>query len=817
MALLAAIAALAVILLVVFRVAGLSRWPADAIMVPGDAATLQEALDRASPGATIVLEPQETSFVGPATIDVPDITVVFMSRRAILAVEGSEPALTIRADGVTVKNVEIFSQSIGLHVAASRIHLEGLVIRDAPVGIRLLNSRRCDIRDVEIHGGQIGIELVSSGGNSFSNITVSGSDDTGVRILRSWDNLFEGVVVADCPTGVSVEEGSTGNEFSEVAVDLSSAWAIKIQRSNDNILRDSILQDSRVGVVVDGATGNGIYRTDIHHPTVAGVSFRQAVQNRVLESTIEAAEGVAILLSQSAENTLAYNRIVRGEETGIRIDNSDRNLIMGNELIGNAAGIQADRSDGNRVLRNEVTDSGSVGFLLTSGQENRFLDNRIQGGVFGVVLAESDANTLLRNQIEGQREIGLSILNGSQANTVAENQVENSGVAILIAVSARTDILNNHVSKNEIGLLLVHPGFGLRIEGNDFESNRIGLKQDNATTGIKNIVNLLGLDLWQAEGEAEPPIIVGNVFSRNGSLDVSNENSSPLYTAGNWWGDAQGERGADVAAVSDGVSLYEEAWKGRVAIGTDRGIPEVILGRILQSALSDAGFRVIDLVGMGDYVRVRQAVQMRDVDLVWWWVPERILSEDDIAGGDIQIISVPTQRGWVTIASKGLAARLPEMSISALATLVGESGERLRLTIPRSFGEETLAIWAEAYGLQASIGSVTWADALEESEALLKLGAADIAILGNLEETLTSSGFVAMEDDLGVMESTDLAVVLRRELLQRFPEIEIVIANLVPRLMNSVLHDLTSRVRLLQVEPEVVAREFLRREGSLVD
>ena len=817
MVLLAVTAALAVILLVVLRVTGPPRWPADAIFVPGDAATLQEALDRASPGMTIVLETQETPFMGPVIIDVPDVTVVSMSQRAILAADGSVPALTIRADGVTVKNVEVSSQSIGLQVTASRIQLEGLVVREAQVGIQLLNSRGCDVRDVEIHGGQIGLELVSSGGNVFSAIAVSGAAETGVKILRSWDNLFEGVVAADCPTGISVGEGSTGNELAAVTVERSSAYAIKIQRSNDNTVKNSILRDSRVGVVVEGATGNGIHRTSILRPTVAGISLRQAVQNRVLESTIEAAEGVAILLSQSAENTLAYNRIVRSGETGIRMDNSDRNLVMGNEFVGNAVGIQADQADGNRVLRNTVTDSGVVGLLLTNGQENRLLDNRIQGGVFGVALAESDANTLLRNQIDGQREIGLSILNGSKANNVAENRIGNTAVAILVAVSARMDILNNHVSTSGTGLLLVHPGFGLWIEGNHFENNRIGLKQDDVTAEIEDVVDLLGLDLWEAEGEAAPSIIVGNVFSRNGSLDISNESPLPLYAAGNWWGDAPGARGPDVAAVSEGVSLQESAWKGRIAIGTEKGTPEVILGRILQSALSDAGFRVIDLVGMGDGLRVQQAIQVRDVDLVWWGAPERILSEDDMAGGDTQIVSIPARRGWIAIASKGLAARLPEMSISALAILVGESGERLRLTIPRSFGEDALTAWAEAYGLQASIGSVTWADALEESEALLKFGAADLAILGNLEETLTFSGFVAMEDDLRVLESAGLAMVLRRELLQQFPEIERVIADIGPRLTNPVLHDLTSRVRLLQDEPEVVAREFLRQEGLLGD
>ena len=85
-------------------------------------------------------------------------------------------------------------------------------------------------------------------------------------------------------------------------------------------------------------------------------------------------------------------------------------------------------------------------------------------------------------------------------------------------------------------------------------------------------------------------------------------------------------------------------------------------------------------------------------------------------------------------------------------------------------------------------------------------------IVRNLEETLTLSGFSALADDLGALESSAIAVVFRGELLRRNPEIDVGLSALGPRLTTEALHDLNSRVRLLNREPEAVAREFLGRE-----
>lgn len=806
---------LAILLIVVLRVASPSRFPPDAIFVPRDVATLEEAFKRASSGMTVVLQAQEEAFKGPVIIDVANITLASRGGRATLEAEGSEPALTIRADGVTVKNLGILAAGIGLQVESSRCRVEDVLVRDAPIGMQLVRARGCELEDLEVRGAKIGLNLVSSDGNHLDGLVISEAAESGVKVVKSSNNSFEDIVITTTPIGVSLEQGSTGNEFRSCRIEQSSIVGIEIRGSNDTTLRDSVVRDSGIGVALEGVTGSEVSNCRIKRSSVAAVSLRQAVKNRVLENTIDAAADAGIELSQSPENTLSYNHILHSFGAGIRLDRSDRNLIMENVLSGNGIAIRADRSSYSRVLRNSLSANELAGLFFNGGEKNRFLDNQVIGGTFGIALAESGKNILLRNRVEDQKVSGLSLVNGSHENNAATNRISGSGVGILIAVSARGELFNNHLSGNDIGLVLFRPGSGVRIEGNAIGGNEIGLRQDDVATDIKAALDLLGIDLGEGHAEPAPPVIANNVFARNHLMDILNESALPLYAAGNWWGGLKAGR-TEVAVVSEGVYLEESAWKGTIAVGTEEGISQVLLGRVLQLALTDTGFRVVDLVGMGDRLRVQEALRMRDVDLICG-TTDSIHSEVLGETSDIEIISIPAKKGWVAVVSGTLAKRLPELTISALLMLASETGETFRYTAPQAFSKGAFASFVEAYGLQKTVSSISWTKTLEEAETLLKFGAADLAIVGNLEEALTFSGFVTLKDDLSAFESTDVAVILRQDLLSQFLDIEDVFTNLTSRLTTAAIHDLTSRVRLLHREPEDVAREFLLHEGLLAD
>jgi len=182
-----------------------------------------------------------------------------------------------------------------------------------------------------------------------------------------------------------------------------------------------------------------------------------------------------------------------------------------------------------------------------------------------------------------------------------------------------------------------------------------------------------------------------------------------------------------------------------------------------------------------------------------------------------ELIPIDAERGWIAVASEALSERLADPTISALSLHASKEKAALRYAAPRSFTEEAFASFVEAYGMQGTVGSVNWTETLEEAETLLRLGAADVAVVGNLEEVLTFSGFVTLKDDLRAFGSKALAVIVRRSLRTRFPEVENTLSELRSRLTTAAIHDLISRIRLLHLGPEDVASEFLLQAGFVAD
>ena len=151
------------------------------------------------------------------------------------------------------------------------------------------------------------------------------------------------------------------------------------------------------------------------------------------------------------------------------------------------------------------------------------------------------------------------------------------------------------------------------------------------------------------------------------------------------------------------------------------------------------------------------------------------------------------------------------MTASGLANWHNETGEPLRYTVTTAFGDESFETFLAAYEMSESVRSFAQVEALEEVEALLKFKAVDVAIVGSLEETLTLSGFPAIEDELRVLGQDPISMIVEQSILTKYPEVNNVLKTLGERLTSEVLHNLVSRIRLLHKEPKDVAREFLQQ------
>jgi len=792
-------AVLAVGLYFVVRSIGSDRWPTDAIVVPRDVPSLGAALERASEGATIVLERSPDPYAGPITLDVRGLTLLGGASGVTIVAEGSEPALSITTDGVSVRNLTVSSGSIGIRLDGTECTLEGIEVVAASIGVQLAGARRCTLRKIDARGGRVGIELASSRGCRLEDLVVEGASEVGVKLVQSAENVVSDLSVRDVGTGISLTEASSGNVLRDCELVRASAAGIVIRGSGGNELTASRVVASNVGVLLEMVTENKVAGCVIEGSVLVGVSLRQAAQNRVTECRISGSGEDGIALSQSAENAISFNAISRSGGDGIGLDASDRNLIMENRLASNRNGIRALGSSENRFLRNLVEQSASIG-VLVAGRRSLLLDNEVLGGSLGIVLDGGEENVLVRNVCERQSIGGIALLSDVETTTAEENAVLSGGFGLLVARGSRDAMLGNRLADNGIGLYLVGQGSGMRIEGNRLEANGIGLAYTEVDADLTERLLELGLEIEPPAAEGAPPVVANNTFVGSLEVDVANRTDGPLYAAGNWWGDR------DDPTTEGEVLLEESAWKGTIVVGTKRSAACVILGRILQFALETAGYRVIDLVGLGDEESVAAALRERDVEAIWWRTRDG--ATDGPETGETEVVPSPVREGWAAVASPTLAARLAAPTISELSAIVHASGEMLRFAATEEFGREAFARFLETYGFDAATAGVTWTTTVGEAEAMVKFGAADVALVGNLEETLTLSGYPSLSDDLSVLASSPIDMVVVEELLERHPGIEAVLSALAARLTTEIVHDLSSRVRLLGETPEEAAREF---------
>ena len=103
----------------------------------------------------------------------------------------------------------------------------------------------------------------------------------------------------------------------------------------------------------------------------------------------------------------------------------------------------------------------------------------------------------------------------------------------------------------------------------------------------------------------------------------------------------------------------------------------------------------------------------------------------------------------------------------------------------------------------------------DQAVLVLQVGAVQVGIVKWIEETLSLTGFLLLEDDKGFFAVSQSALIVDRDLLALYPEIKAIETELSPLLTTETMHSLVSRVRLMYRDPTEVAREFLLKEGLI--
>ncbi len=788
------------------------RIPRDAIVVPRDAATFDAALRQVKPGGTIVLDTGDETVAGPVVIDVAGITIRSVGSPAHFVADGSAPTITVRADDVALRDLAISGGSVGIFVSSARCRVVGVTVRETAAAVRLVGARDALLDRIDVQGGKIALELSSSSGCQVRRAVVRDVAETAVRMAGSWNCALRRLTITNVPIGVLVEDASREITVADSRIGNCVASAVFVRSSSAVSLVGNVLWSARVGVTLSRSTGCEIRACTIDRAAEAGALFEESVQNSILGTTFVGCGKAGISLSRSASNALSGNAIRGDPDTGILVTASDRTLVERNEIRGALAGLRVDGAASCRILRNTIV-ARDLGLVLQAGEGHHVLDNHVSSAVFGIVGMSTTGNVLLRNIAECRGGSALALLGGSARNSVSRNTATRSGVGILVAASPDTDVLDNSATSNDIGVLLLRTGPGLRVEGNRLTRNAIGLRQAaSASDLLPKLARLREYLPPSSGGEIFAPVLANNLFFASRELDVQNDAGSTLYAGGNRWGTSKESGDASGARVSSNVSLKGSAWKGTIAIGADGSDLEAIIGHILRGVIGRAGYRAVNLIGIGSTDLVQSAVRAGDADLIYL---ETTADGFPDVGAGVTALLLPARVEWVAVVPQRVADGLAELNLSAFSAAVAGGGDPLLWAVPEACDAKAVAALQSTYGLTQHVRAVVRAKTLAEAESLLTVGAAQFALLPNLEETLTSSGFVRLEDDRHVLSSQNMAVLVHDDLLRAHPDVRNVLARALPLLTPTALRDLMSRVRVSHRSPESVATEFLVLQGLL--
>jgi len=292
-------------------------------------------------------------------------------------------------------------------------------------------------------------------------------------------------------------------------------------------------------------------------------------QRNVFQTSI-----TGVRIANSDDNIVAGNyigldptgTISNGNATGVYLSGAANNNVIGgpppearNVISGNTTGVWADAADNNFIRGNYIGTNAAgtaalgnlVGVQLTGNADSNIIGNASPAG---------------DNFISGNLTTGV-VIDGSNFNTVLGNFIGTDAVTGTTAVPNGTGvILQNLAAFNTIGsaipgdpggnIISGNTGDGLRIEtghSNSIQDNKIGTNA-TGTAALGNGGNGISLVNTGSNTIGGLPLSVGNVISGNSMNGVRMSGSSNNSIQGNFIGTNSTGNGA-VPNLSSGIAI----------------------------------------------------------------------------------------------------------------------------------------------------------------------------------------------------------------------------------------------------------------------
>jgi parallel beta-helix repeat protein len=318
-----------------------------------------------------------------------------------------EAGIKVSAGNITVKDNVIKSCNLGIRLQISdESTVEGNSLENNQRGIILFQSNQNEIKANSLGNNVYGVFIWDSSGNQVANNEIWTCQETGIYVVSSHENCLSRNKLARNGVGVLITSSENNivldNDFYN-----NSEQGIHIKESGGNVLKKNRLQADVSGLYVEGKDYSD-FKNDVDSSNEVGgkpvcylVDARDAVvdassnagmvicircQNVTIEGLTTEGNDIGIYLYQTEGATIRNNTAKNNKQYGIELVESGDNVLYCNSASMNKEGIHLENSTLNIVKGNNVYNN-TAGITLSDDSiyNAAYLNNLFYNGNYNAV------------------------------------------------------------------------------------------------------------------------------------------------------------------------------------------------------------------------------------------------------------------------------------------------------------------------------------------------------------------------------------------------------------------------------------------------
>jgi parallel beta-helix repeat protein len=257
------------------------------------------------------------------------------------------------------------------------------------------------------------------------------------------------------------------------------------------IVRDGSVRGFEIGVRVVGAKENRVLNISSTRHAFAAVVVASSSRSVIRGSSLSdnsTPDGNGIHLGGAHHVRIVRNMIRDNPGRGIRLRDSNKNLIKKNVFSRNRRAIVMEGANRNKVQRNRVREGGGI-LVSKTGDRNVIVRNRVVGARDSIAIDKGRDNLIADNVVDRARGAGIRIgrtrpPRGGDDNVVRENLVKRSGGdGFLVPKENDSNVLTRNVARRS-----GQDGFDIESDSTTLTRNR-GVR--NFDLGIEAVTGVI--------------------------------------------------------------------------------------------------------------------------------------------------------------------------------------------------------------------------------------------------------------------------------------------------------------------------------------